>query len=193
MQYGPPVHWWDRLPDLPNALVDWAQLAGTILSLLALVLALLALVKAKKDLAAERLRQHDLDILREMGKSVNADPTHFRVSPQLVGLLPMLPIEDFPLTRAALMMPTTPEATRRFDKQLDDFLTPELQKTFGNVMADDVCDALAWGRATQYESWKDGARSNFTVRLYVLACVGDSMNSTFLSELSEAVTKRVKA
>ena len=52
----------------PSALVDWAQVIGAAFSLLALVLALWAIVKAKRDLTHERRITHELEVLRDLGE-----------------------------------------------------------------------------------------------------------------------------
>ena len=53
--------------ELPKALVDWAQVLGAILSLVALVVAFLALYLEKRNAAAERRQQHELELLRDIG------------------------------------------------------------------------------------------------------------------------------
>jgi hypothetical protein len=55
---------------LPSALVDWAQVIGAALSLLALVLALFAIWKSKRDIAHERRINHELEVLRDVGELI---------------------------------------------------------------------------------------------------------------------------
>ena len=177
------VHWWDRLPNLPNALVDWAELSGTILSLLALVLALLALAKSKRDLAIERHRQHELDILRDVGKSVASFPdgqVEAKVH-ELIPLLMMLPSQDLPLTRAAFNMPTSLEASRQLDERLDELLTPEYM-------------AKAYRPPDQdQETWETETRGLPWVRIQAIAKMREDGSCDFFSELLKAVDARVKA
>jgi hypothetical protein len=125
--YGLSMHWWDRLPSLPDALVDWAQVGGTVLSLVALLLALFAIYKAKTDLAVERRRQHELDVLREIGSKV---PANFQLTQNskrelnidfrgISAMLLMLPgCNDFPITRAALRARASDHQLRYFESRL---------------------------------------------------------------------------
>jgi hypothetical protein len=53
---------------LPKLLVDIAQVVGAIGSIIALALAGFAIYTAKRDLVEERRIQHELDVLRELGK-----------------------------------------------------------------------------------------------------------------------------
>jgi hypothetical protein len=77
----------------PQWLVDGSQVAGSLLNLVALVVALYAIVKTNRDLAEERLLTYELEILRELGAALHGDVT--RVS----GLLYLLPgNQDMPLT-----------------------------------------------------------------------------------------------
>jgi hypothetical protein len=55
---------------LPSALVDWAQVISAVLSLVALVLALFAIWKSKRDIALERRINHELEVLRDLGELV---------------------------------------------------------------------------------------------------------------------------
>jgi hypothetical protein len=55
---------------LPSALVDWAQVISAALSLLAVVLALFAIWKSKRDIAQERRINHELEVLRDLGELI---------------------------------------------------------------------------------------------------------------------------
>src|SRR5918995_876087 len=57
-------------PALPQALVDWSQLISAVLSLVALVVALAAIVKSNRDIVRERRTTHELDILRGIAESL---------------------------------------------------------------------------------------------------------------------------
>jgi hypothetical protein len=97
----------------PQALVDWSQIISAALSLLALALALYAIVKAKRDLAAERRVTHELDVLRSV-----ADALQSFGSSSLLQLmrtyLHILPGEqDFPIARAQFDVRSTNEAKQR--------------------------------------------------------------------------------
>jgi hypothetical protein len=60
------------LPDqvdgfFPRDLVDGSQIVGAILGLIALVVALVAIVKSNRDLPSERRIEHQLAALRDLG------------------------------------------------------------------------------------------------------------------------------
>jgi hypothetical protein len=61
---------------LPSTLVDWAQVISAVLSLLALVLALFAIWKSKRDIALERRINHELEVLRDTGLIVSTASQH---------------------------------------------------------------------------------------------------------------------
>lgn len=97
----------------PQALIDWAQIVSAVLSLLALILALYAIVKAKRDLAAERRIAHELDVLRSI-----ADALRTFGSSSLLQLmrtyLHILPgDQDFSIARAQFDVRSTDEARQR--------------------------------------------------------------------------------
>jgi hypothetical protein len=103
---------------LPKLLVDWAQVLGAALSLLALMVALYALWKSKRDIADERRRQHDLEILREIGAHINANGDKWHVAHRILMISGK---RDFPLTRAALYMPCDPTSANEFDRRYNEY------------------------------------------------------------------------
>jgi hypothetical protein len=102
---------------LPALLVDWVQVISAVLSLLAIVIALYALWKQKRDIAKERRLQHDLEILRDIGSLANLKEKRLEV----YRLLDMLPDSDFPLTREALKAPPFDEASDDFRRYYEAF------------------------------------------------------------------------
>ncbi|WP_327384127.1 hypothetical protein [Streptomyces sp. NBC_01207] len=90
---------------MPNNLVDWAQVVGSALSLLALVLALYALWKSKEDLARERRRLHELDLFRDITDLVSQNEISRWQALGTGNRIMMLDSkDDFPVTRAALRL-----------------------------------------------------------------------------------------
>jgi hypothetical protein len=73
--------------DLPQALVDWAQVAGAALSLAAIVVALFALWRQRADILRERRAYHDLELLRELTRHV-ANPRGYIEADVLISMLP---------------------------------------------------------------------------------------------------------
>lgn len=99
--------------ELAQEVVDWAQVIGAALSLVALVVALFALWKSGRDIHAERKVQHDLEILREMGRPVALAPEdHAMRAYRLLSLL--YNAGGLSLSRAALGVRPTPECERAF-------------------------------------------------------------------------------
>lgn len=88
--------------DLFQLLVDSAQIAGAGLSLIALVVAFVALYRGRRDLAIERRNTFDLETLRRMYElRRNLPDREFVV--HIYTYLMLLPgSDDFPLTRAAI-------------------------------------------------------------------------------------------
>jgi hypothetical protein len=89
----------------PHELVDWTQIISTGLSLIALIVALYAVVKAKKDLVRERRLVHELELLQRIADTLRSSLDPRYQSPQtalaLQTYLRLLPgDEDLPLTRA---------------------------------------------------------------------------------------------
>jgi hypothetical protein len=103
--YGSPV--------LPQALVDWSQLISAVLSLVALVVALAAIVKSNRDIVRERRTTHELDVLLGIAESLKTfgGPS----LPQLMRTyLLMLPGDvDFPVARAEFDVRATDDGRRR--------------------------------------------------------------------------------
>lgn len=56
------------LPELPKAVVDWAQVVGAGLGLVAIIVALFALWRQRHDMIRERRVLHDLETLREIAR-----------------------------------------------------------------------------------------------------------------------------
>jgi hypothetical protein len=88
------------MPSPSQILVDWCQVISAVLGLVALVVALFAVAKAKRDLVTERRVTHELDVLRSI-----ADALRSFGSSSLVQLmrtyLQILPgYTDFPIARA---------------------------------------------------------------------------------------------
>ncbi|GAA4981912.1 hypothetical protein WHI96_02150 [Pseudonocardia tropica] len=110
---------------MPQLVVDLAEVVGSTLSLLALVVALYALWVSRRDLVRERRHQiedrrrhHELEILRRIGLALgssSADADREQITTLLM-LLP--PRTDFPLTRAALQVWPRAEATTRLVDQI---------------------------------------------------------------------------
>lgn len=73
--------------DLPQALVDWAQVVGAVLSLFAIVVALVALLRQRADIVVERRADHELELLRELTHFV-ASPDGYLEADVLVNMLP---------------------------------------------------------------------------------------------------------
>jgi hypothetical protein len=89
--------------DLPQWVIDWSQVFSAGLGLLALVVALFATWKAKRDLVTERRRAHELEILRDLGEILDRYGAGSEVSHAARSALLMLPgSEDLPMVRVAL-------------------------------------------------------------------------------------------
>ena len=146
--------------ELSKEVVDWAQVLGAGLSLLALVLALYALTRTRSDLARERRRAHELQILRDIGEQfslflqaqwrpvVNGEgaalvSTQRRALPLdehsllLRSRLLMPPSGDFPMTRASLGMTVEPEIKTAFEGALRLFLN-EIADDYDVALEEDV-------------------------------------------------------
>jgi hypothetical protein len=179
------------MPDLPKSIVDWAQVAGAALSFLALAIALYAIYRAKHDLVDERRRQHELEILREIGENIEPGRPRFDDEGRVRGLIAMLPPErcDFPLTRAGLNLGSTEQGLQKFiDRykpyriQYESRCYPKLDKAeiMERVNAD--LEILKWRR------WRA-----FDAEARFLLDDSDNGIGIFRSELSSAVEKRVRA
>ncbi|MCX4626597.1 hypothetical protein [Streptomyces sp. NBC_01443] len=110
---------------MPNNLVDWAQVVGSALSLLALVLALYALWKSKRDLARERRRLHDLDLFRDMTDLVSQNEISRWQALGTGNRIMMLDSkDDFPMTRAALRLDSSTDGDlETFDRNFHAYAT----------------------------------------------------------------------
>jgi hypothetical protein len=85
---------------LPELVVDWAQVIGSVLSLLALIVAMYALWKQKRDLAAERRRLHELESLRKIGDLLEPEG---KVNKGALSVqLKLLPLTELPMTQCAV-------------------------------------------------------------------------------------------
>jgi hypothetical protein len=73
--------------DLPQSLVNWAQVVGAALGLVAIVVALFALWRQRRDLVIERQAQFELEIIRELIRCV-ADPQGYQDANVLCSLFP---------------------------------------------------------------------------------------------------------
>lgn len=111
--------------ELPKLLVDGAQVIGSALSLLALVLALLALWVGRRDLRrerhdqlVERRRIHELEILRRIGLALGSESASAEKEEIATLLMLLPPREDFPLTRAALQVWPRMEGTQELVTQI---------------------------------------------------------------------------
>jgi hypothetical protein len=98
----------------PAWLTDWSQIIGSGSSLVALVVAAIALIKAKYDLADERRRQHDLESLRGIAELLElqrfADfEARLEIKAKIASRLLLLPRQDMPTARAAISVASTPE------------------------------------------------------------------------------------
>ncbi|MEV0800572.1 hypothetical protein AB0I34_22970 [Kribbella sp. NPDC050281] len=84
--------------DLPQTVVDWAQVLGAALGLVAIVVALFALWRQRRDAMIERKAQYELDLLRDLVRLIG-DPHGYREADVLMSLfsrdLPNLqPVND---------------------------------------------------------------------------------------------------
>lgn len=183
------MHWWDRLPALPPTLVDWAQVSGTALSLLALIAAASATISAKRDLVTERRRQHDLEILREIGSRVPSDPLSSATNAGLSGLdivgisslLLMLPRwPDFRFTRIALGTSNSRRDMLFFENQLDRHLTGVRKSLLRELLKDDS------GRIYDQRVFDQEQRLRFVF------APNEDGESLFRSELNEAISRRMR-
>jgi hypothetical protein len=107
-------------PALPQALVDWSQLISAVLSLVALVVALAAIVKSNRDIVRERRTTHELDVLLGIAESLKTfgGPS----LPQFMRTyLLMLPGDvDFPVARAEFDVRATDDGRRRLALMKED-------------------------------------------------------------------------
>ncbi|MDT0353632.1 hypothetical protein [Pseudonocardia charpentierae] len=91
------------------------------LSLLALIVALFAIWKATKDLAQERRRAHELEILRQMiGWEFVVEDDKKLMYAAYLNLMVLPDQSDMPLTRAALGVRPTVEAMKSFARRFPD-------------------------------------------------------------------------
>lgn len=111
--------------ELPTLLVDGAQVIGSALSLLALVLALCALWVGRRDLRRERHEQlverrrlHELEILRRIGIALGSESESVEKEEIATLLMLLPPREDFLLTRSALQVWPRMEGTQELVKQI---------------------------------------------------------------------------
>ncbi|MFC5947061.1 hypothetical protein ACFQH9_02060 [Pseudonocardia lutea] len=83
---APPAeqHWYD----LSQAVVDWAQVIGAFLGLVAIMVALYALWAQGRDAIRERRAQHELEVLRDLVPLVVEKPDGYREANALVRMLP---------------------------------------------------------------------------------------------------------
>ncbi|BBH69390.1 hypothetical protein ACTI_60750 [Actinoplanes sp. OR16] len=99
---------------LDKLVVDLAQVAGAVLSLVAIVIAVLAMAKSNRDLAKERRRQHELEVLRDIAEilaRLDRETAHTagdlmapfdEVQHLKTRLILIKSNDDFPMTRAAI-------------------------------------------------------------------------------------------
>jgi hypothetical protein len=73
--------------DLPQWIVDWAQVIGAALGLVAIVVAMFALWLQRRDSMIERKALYELDVLRDLVGLV-ADPQGYKDADVLVALFP---------------------------------------------------------------------------------------------------------
>src|SRR4051794_29060686 len=98
------------MSSLPQWVIDWAQVVSAVLSLVALVVALIALWKADRDIALERRAVFELGVLRDLLDRL-ASSDGYEVARSLVvrSLVEALPDDDLPLFRFAVRV--APDAT----------------------------------------------------------------------------------
>jgi len=84
-----------------HELVDWAQVISVGLSLVALVVALYALVKGRRDLLQERRVTHELEVLRHIAGALRSSFGSSSLLHLMRTYLRLLPgNQDFPIARA---------------------------------------------------------------------------------------------
>jgi hypothetical protein len=85
----------------PHELVDWAQVISAGLSLIALVVALYALAKGKRDLLRERRVAHELEVLRHIADALRSSFGSSSLLHLMRTYLRLLPgDQDLPIARA---------------------------------------------------------------------------------------------
>lgn len=107
---------------------DVAQMAGALISLVALVVAFSAIYLAKRDLAEERRTTHELEVLRGLNDLLLAkEEEHVKVYRCYLYLLLIPGSDDLPLTRAAVGAQASEKALSEFAKEFPD--VPDLPPT----------------------------------------------------------------
>jgi hypothetical protein len=104
---------------LSKDLVDWAQVLGAVFSLVALSVAAVALVGAKRDLGRERRTAYDLEVLRELSNVVEGFGVQQAVRARSLLLL-LSGSADLPMVRAAVDARSSDAATREFTTRYPD-------------------------------------------------------------------------
>jgi hypothetical protein len=121
---------------LPKLLVDWAQVAGAGIGVLALALSLYALWKSPRDIARERVRQFELDVLRDIG---DLPRTSSLARPGSILGTKLLMLEDrddeFGMTRSALKVRVSPSELGEFETRLSTWLTGRNHSGHGCMIA----------------------------------------------------------
>jgi hypothetical protein len=100
--------------ELPKAVVDWAQVLGAGLSLVALIVALIALYLERRNATAERRNQHELQILRDISNLLTVQEVDRRAL--ITNLRTLSSSIDFPATRTALGVDVTREDEDEFKR-----------------------------------------------------------------------------
>jgi hypothetical protein len=179
---------------VPKVLVDVSQVAGAALSLLALLAAIWAMGKTNRDLAKERRRQHDLEVLRDIAETVAAVeniPPHIlgeeayvvlKERHKLKSQLLMLPsANDFATTRAAVGARADEEAIQRFEAD------------HGAAVNAKRADLEQQRRDGHLPDWRDVDEEIDNYRFQIVVRAEDSGGESILrKELDAAIEERMK-
>jgi hypothetical protein len=162
---------------LSKILVDWAQVFGSLVGGIALLIAIIAFIKGPRDIAKERQRQHELSVLREISDlPVVASEAHpgSRLGTKLLFFAGE---DDFPQTRAALLVRAAPSEIERFNQGLRTHLASRYERDPSYTPA-------------QIKAFVDGEMDQWDYRWNYLTQVTEDGISTFRRELNEAITRR---
>jgi hypothetical protein len=187
-------------------LVNWSQVLGAGLSLLALVVALFALIKAKYDLAKERRRQHELELLRSIAELLElqrweSGDERLQIKAKIGSRLLLLPQGDMPTVRAAISAGSTPEQDAALGLRVEHFLQSPAgrdqleaaqRETPGAdretlVASISNYDAIRWDFVTRHVYEEGGSAYGYTGN----HVYGYTDNSIALQELRAAIDGRL--